>query len=58
MVDECGEGNLFFPLLEKIPNLFIHASDFSKKSCQFVKVRGFFYKTVYYDLHKLKMFSE
>ena len=23
----CGVGNLFFPLLEEIPNLFIQASD-------------------------------
>lgn len=33
----CGVGNLFFPLLEEIPNLFIHACDFSKRAVQFVK---------------------
>ena len=34
----CGVGNLFYPLLEEIPNLFIHACDFSKRAVQFVKV--------------------
>ncbi|KAL9966165.1 hypothetical protein ACROYT_G024203 [Oculina patagonica] len=33
----CGVGNLFYPLLEEIPNLFIHACDFSKRAVQFVK---------------------
>ncbi|KAJ7389810.1 Methyltransferase-like protein 6 [Desmophyllum pertusum] len=35
----CGVGNLFYPLLEEIPNLFIHACDFSKRAVQFVKRR-------------------
>ena len=35
----CGVGNLFYPLLEEIPNLFIHACDFSKRAIDFVKVR-------------------
>lgn len=30
-------GNLFYPLLEEIPNLFIHACDFSHRAVQFVK---------------------
>jgi len=34
----CGVGNLFFPLLEEIPSLFINACDFSKRAVQFVKV--------------------
>ncbi|XP_027048402.1 methyltransferase-like protein 6 [Pocillopora damicornis] len=33
----CGVGNLFYPLLEEIPNLFIHACDFSKRAIDFVK---------------------
>ena len=39
----CGVGNLFFPLLEEIPNVFIHACDFSKRAVQFVKVSIFFH---------------
>ena len=39
----CGVGNLFFPLLEEIPKLFIHACDFSKRAVQFVKVSCFFF---------------
>ena len=39
-------GNLFFPLLEEIPNLFIHACDFSKRAVQFVKVSCFFFVLV------------
>ena len=31
-------GNLFYPLLEEIPNLFVHACDFSPRAVQFVKV--------------------
>ena len=34
----CGVGNLCYPLLEEIPNLFIHACDFSQRAVQFVKV--------------------
>ena len=44
MESGCGVGNLFFPLLEEIPNLLIHACDFSKRAVQFVKVRVFFIK--------------
>ncbi|XP_068670691.1 tRNA N(3)-methylcytidine methyltransferase METTL6-like [Montipora foliosa] len=33
----CGVGNLFYPLLEEIPNLFVHACDFSPRAVQFVK---------------------
>ena len=34
----CGVGNLCYPLLEEIPNVFIHACDFSQRAVQFVKV--------------------
>ena len=40
----CDVGNVFFLLLEEIPNLFIHDCDFSKRAVQFVKVRVFFMK--------------
>lgn len=33
----CGVGNLFYPLLEEIPNLFVHACDFSPRAVQFLK---------------------
>ena len=39
----CGVGNAFFPLLEEIPNMYVHACDFSPRAIQFVKVSTFIY---------------
>ncbi|PVU99171.1 hypothetical protein BB559_000935 [Furculomyces boomerangus] len=33
----CGVGNFVWPLLDKNPNLFIHACDFSEKAVELVK---------------------
>ncbi|XP_073235653.1 tRNA N(3)-cytidine methyltransferase METTL6-like [Porites lutea] len=38
----CGVGNLCYPLLEEIPNVFIHACDFSQRAVQFVKEHSAF----------------
>ena len=42
----CGVGNLFYPLLEEIPNLFVHACDFSPRAVQFLKVSWTLTKTL------------
>lgn len=34
----CGVGNTFFPLKQEIPNMFVHACDFSDRAVQFIKV--------------------
>lgn len=34
----CGVGNFMFPLLGKLPNIFIYACDFSKRAVEFVQV--------------------
>lgn len=34
----CGVGNAFFPMLEHIPNLRVHAMDFSQKAVELIKV--------------------
>jgi len=33
----CGVGNTFFPLKQEIPNMFVHACDFSERAVQFIK---------------------
>ncbi|MCD9646441.1 hypothetical protein HAX54_036263 [Datura stramonium] len=36
----CGAGNTIFPLLATIPNIFIHACDFSPRAVNLVKLAG------------------
>ncbi|KAL3330228.1 hypothetical protein AABB24_034202 [Solanum stoloniferum] len=34
----CGAGNTIFPLLATIPNIFVHACDFSPRAVNLVKM--------------------
>ena len=38
----CGVGNAFFPILNKLDNIFVYACDFSPKAIQYVKENASF----------------
>ena len=54
----CGVGNSFYPLLTRLPNLYVNAFDFSKRAVNMAKTHPMYEKEKYrinlYDLDLVK----